>query len=151
MNSQLKRAVVGLARRRVDGSILDNFDAMSSALPASRFAFSAAARLAPDPNGARGSEGCLSGKSPGGKHTFRVEANYLGSTINVYDLVKLDQYKDSFKAVHKGAALIGLCDDSSSFVAVSGPLQLPGDGCEALQHSDNHGCIYLATSGAAGE
>ena len=119
MNSQLKRAVVGLARRRVDGSILDNFDAMSSALPASRFAFSAAARLAPDPNGARGSEGCLSGKSPGGKHTFRVEANYLGSTINVYDLVKLDQYKDSFKAVHKGAALIGLCDDSSSFVAVT--------------------------------
>jgi len=40
------------------------------------------------------------------KHTFRVEANYLGSTINVYDLVKLDQFKDNFKTVHKGAALI---------------------------------------------
>lgn len=44
------------------------------------------------------------------KHTFRVEANYLGANINVYDLVKLEQYKDSFKTVHKGAALISLGD-----------------------------------------
>lgn len=129
MNAQLKRAVVGLVGRRVEGNILD---AISLALPASRFAFSAAARFAPDPKPAHGLEACLSGKPPGVRHTFRVEANYLGSTINVYDLVKLDQYKDSFKAVHKGAALIGLRGDgtasegtaggkegSSSFVAVT--------------------------------
>lgn len=143
----LKRALVGLERGRVEG-ILDGISSMSSmssmsstssALPAARFAFSAAARLAPDAKPARGPvhlDGCLSGKPPGAKHTFRVEANYLGSTINVYDLVKLDQYKDSFKAVHKGAALIGLRGDnwaraggpardeggeeaSSSFVAVT--------------------------------
>ncbi len=48
------------------------------------------------------------------KHTFRVEANYLGSTINVYDLVKLDQFKDNFKTVHKGAALISFGGGSGS-------------------------------------
>ena len=40
--------------------------------------------------------------------TFKVEATYVGSNINVYDLLKLPIYSANFKAVHKGSALIGL-------------------------------------------
>lgn len=131
----MARRAVGLVPWcRVECSILDAFNS----LPASRCTFSAAARLGPDVGGVSKSGAqhrgpaseCLSGKPRGAKHTFRVEANYLGSTINVYDLVKLDQYRDSFKAVHKGAAIIGLpchsqedsmndINGNSSFVAVT--------------------------------
>ena len=42
------------------------------------------------------------------QHAFRVEATYVGSMINIYDLMNMKEYKDSFKAIHKGSALIGL-------------------------------------------
>lgn len=44
----------------------------------------------------------------GGKRVFRVEATYVGSMIRMYDLLNLEEFKNSFKAIHKGSALIGL-------------------------------------------
>jgi uncharacterized Rmd1/YagE family protein len=48
------------------------------------------------------------------QHAFRVEATYVGSMINIYDLMNMKEYKDSFKAIHKGSALIGLSQYSAS-------------------------------------
>ena len=47
--------------------------------------------------------------SPVGKHrNFKVEATYVGSSIDIYKLLNLPSYKDAFKTVHKDAALISL-------------------------------------------
>jgi uncharacterized Rmd1/YagE family protein len=107
------RAAGLLARRGTGATILDAL----VPVPGWRLAFSASSRLVDSfddsktkdsSTGTRPSARDGIGGDRVAKHTFRVEANYLGSTINVYDLVKLDQYKDSFKTVHKGAALISL-------------------------------------------
>lgn len=42
------------------------------------------------------------------KHAFRVEATYVGSMINIYDVMNLKEYRNNFKAIHKGSALIAL-------------------------------------------
>lgn len=96
MQRRAARDALSLARGR-SGTILSTLCPASSA---SRFASS-------DSVTAGNSDSMPSQRT---KHTFRVEANYLGANINVYDLVKLEQYKDSFKTVHKGAALISLGD-----------------------------------------
>ena len=46
--------------------------------------------------------------SRNGKHSFKVEAMYIGSLINIYDLLKLSEFGENFKSVHKGAILIAL-------------------------------------------
>lgn len=42
------------------------------------------------------------------RHVFRVEATYVGSMINIYDVMSMKEYKNNFKSIHKGSALIGL-------------------------------------------
>lgn len=47
-------------------------------------------------------------KGSWGKRMFRVEATYVGSMIRMYDLLNLEDFKNNFKAIHKGSALIAL-------------------------------------------
>jgi uncharacterized Rmd1/YagE family protein len=51
-------------------------------------------------------------KKDSSRHVFRVEATYVGSMINIYDVMNLKEYRDNFKSIHKGSALIGLHADS---------------------------------------
>lgn len=46
------------------------------------------------------------------RHVFRVEAMYVGSMINIYDVMNLKEYRNNFKSIHKGSALIGLHSDT---------------------------------------
>lgn len=52
-----------------------------------------------------------SGKNDHKRQVFRVEAMYVGSMINIYDVMNLKEYRDNFKSIHKGSALIGLHSD----------------------------------------
>lgn len=62
-------------------------------------------------------------KGSWGKRMFRVEATYVGSMIRMYDLLNLEDFKNNFKAIHKGSALIGL-RPSLDAPATSSPLSM---------------------------
>lgn len=55
----------------------------------------------------------ISGKNEHKRQIFRVEATYVGSMINIHDVMNLKEYRDNFKSIHKGSALIGLHSDST--------------------------------------
>lgn len=114
------RALLAHRGQYTESVFVDGILNALSPCPGSRCLFSASPRLLDtaesNSKGPRKGTGESGEKGPPSesKHTFRVEANYLGSTINVYDLVRLDQYKENFKAVHKGSALIGLSPQAGS-------------------------------------
>jgi len=43
-------------------------------------------------------------------HTLRVEASYVGSRINVYDLLARPEFSSHYKRLHKGTAILALTD-----------------------------------------